>query len=77
MAVFVARELWLRRALTPAPPQATAARPIELKPEWRTFPHAPTQPIRTETSVTSVAPIKLTRMQRRGKTSVVPVPKPD
>lgn len=73
---FVARELWRRRA--PAPPAATfmemeehvaaIPRPLPLPPEKSAKV--------TETSVTRVPSIKLTRVQRRKSKNVhVPVPK--
>ena len=76
LAAFIARELWSRRgALRPDAPAAQAVRPVELNP---TFPPLPvsSQSPRTETAVTGVPSIKLSRVQnRRPKPSAVPAPR--
>jgi hypothetical protein len=74
LAAFVGRELWLRRAApTPAEPQAAASDPVALRPAK---PPIPSASGRTETAVTGVPPLKLTRVQRRKpKAAVVPLPK--
>lgn len=74
LAAFIGRELWQRRA--PAPPaEPEGMQPVALRPDRPALPSA-SEPKRTETAVTGVPPIKLTRVQRRKPTApVVPAPK--
>ncbi len=75
LAAFIARELWLRRppASPAAPPQPADIRAVALPPRPAL---EPASQARTETAVTGVAPIKLTRVQRRPrKTEPVPAPR--
>ena len=75
LSAFIARELWLRRSASPSTPGSAALQPVMLNP---TFPPLPTveKGHQTEVAVTSVAPIKLSRVQRRKiKTEPVPAPK--
>ncbi|MCR4294339.1 MAG: hypothetical protein NUW21_02300 [Elusimicrobia bacterium] len=73
LAGFVGRELWKRRvAPAPAP---SVMEPAKLN---LSYPPLPGTDLggRTETAVTGVPPLKLTRVQRRKpRTAVVPPPK--
>lgn len=77
LAAFVGRELWNRRRAEPppAPPEASVMEPAKLNPSFPPLPGVETGG-RTETAVTGVPPLKLTRVQRRTrKSAVVPPPK--
>lgn len=75
LSAFIARELWLRRASGPKEPEAAAMQPAVLNLSYPPLPVAETGH-HTETAVTSVAPIKLSRVQRRKpKPEAVPAPK--
>lgn len=72
LSAFIARELWLRR--TPVMLEPAALRPVVLNPGLPPLPVAATGH-RTEVGVNGVAPIKLTRVQRRAsKSAAVPAP---
>ncbi|MDD5302392.1 MAG: hypothetical protein PHS14_04710 [Elusimicrobia bacterium] len=75
LSAFIARELWRRRSPAQPAPDTAVMRPIELN---LTRPPLPLEdsPRRTEAAVTGVAPIKLTRVQRRKpKPAAVPAPR--
>lgn len=73
LAAFIARELWSRRQ-APVPAASSDIAPIALNPGRPPLPDIPGAR-RTEAAVTGVAPIKLTRVQRRKLKSVaVPLP---
>lgn len=77
LAAFVGRELWLRRGAlsATAAPEASVMEPATLNPSYPALPGSETGG-RTETAVTGVPPLKLTRVQRRKtKAAVVPPPK--
>ncbi|MBI2387017.1 MAG: hypothetical protein HYV14_13575 [Elusimicrobia bacterium] len=76
LAAFVGRELWLRRAAAPSPEApSAAAEPAALNPDKPPLPSM-TSPGRTETAVTAVPSIKLSRVQRRKpKPAAVPAPR--
>lgn len=77
LAAFVGRELWNRRgpAAAASAPQPSAMEPVKLNPSYPS-PAVPGSGGRTEAAVTGVAPLKLTRVQRRrARTAVVPPPK--
>jgi len=75
LAVFIGRELWRRRGPAPVVADPAAVEPIALHPTYPPLPAA-AKTSRTETAVSGVAPIKLTRVQRRRpKSGVVPAPK--
>jgi hypothetical protein len=78
LSAFIARELWHRRFAAQPPPSAAVPaerQPAVLNPTRPPLPVA-ASPRRTEVAVTGVAPIKLSRVQRRkpGPASV-PAPK--
>ena len=74
LAAFVGRELWLRRAAAPSAASSSAV-PVALDPAKPPLPSKDPSG-RTETAVTAVPSIKLSRVQRRKpKTAPVPVPK--
>ena len=74
LSAFIARELWQRRTAAPSPvvPETSVKRAAPLNITYAPMP-APAR--RTEQAVTGVAPIKLTRVQRR-KPKADPVPAP-
>ncbi len=75
LSAFIARELWRRRGAPSSVAGTEVQRPVALN---LTRPPLPsTSPGgRTETAVTGVAPIKLTRVQRRKpKPAPIPVPR--
>lgn len=75
MSAFIARELWHRRSPTLPEREPAAAEPVALNPGRPPLPAMGT-PRRTEVAVTGVAPIKLTRVQRRKpKPDAVPAPR--
>ena len=77
LAAFIARELWVRRS-APLPPPVAEPAPAATAVRATLQPAIVlTRPVsRTERAVTAVAPIKLTRVQRRKpKGDVVPAPK--
>lgn len=75
LSAFIARELWRRRFAAQPAPETAVVQPAVLNPARPSLPlAAPAR--RTEVAVTGVAPIKLTRVQRRKpKPAVVPAPK--
>jgi hypothetical protein len=81
LAAFIARELWSRRS--PSVPPAGTSSALDPAAQHPTVLHPTRPPLpplvktnRTEQAVTGVAPIKLTRVQRRKpKAAVVPAPK--
>ncbi len=75
LAAFIGRELWSRRVVPAVSPEAAVMEPARLVPS---YPPVPGSAVggRTETAVTGVPPLKLTRVQRRKpRTAVVPPPK--
>ncbi len=75
LSAFIARELWMRRSSARPAPETTSIQPAALN---LTRPPLPLMSPggRTEQAVTGVAPIKLTRVQRRKpKLDAVPIPK--
>jgi len=75
LSAFIARELWQRRSAAPSP--AALETPVRrAAPLNISYPPAAVPAHRTEQAVTGVAPIKLTRVQRRKpKPDAVPAPK--
>ncbi len=75
LSAFIARELWQRRSAAPEPVVVEApvrrAAPLNI-----TYAPMPASARRTEQAVTGVAPIKLTRVERRKpKAEAVPAPR--
>jgi len=75
LAAFIGREAWKRRApAAPEPAPLTAHEPAVLTPSFPPLPAGAARP-RTETAVTAVPSLKLTRVQRRPR-KTAPVPNP-
>lgn len=75
LAGFVGRELWRRRqAAQPGPEMSTVTGPVTPSAARPATPLPPRKGT-TEESVTSVPPLKLSRIQPRRKKPVVPAPK--
>lgn len=75
LAAFIGRELWLRRPAARPVPAAASVQALALDVSFPPSPRAETAR-RTETAVTGVAPIKLTRVARpKPGTKTVPAPR--
>jgi len=75
LSAFIGRELWLRRAAPPSEPPPALSGPASLNPGKPPLP-SKSAGGRTETAVTAVPPVKLSRVQRRKpRNGPVPVPK--